>query len=73
MLSALLLVFVSLLVGIDQATKLWAAANLKDNSAIDVISGVFELQYTENRGVAFHLVPESMNHHISNIHHGYRQ
>ena len=56
MLSALLLVFISLLVGIDQATKLWAAANLKDNSAIDVISGVFELQYTENRGVAFSML-----------------
>ena len=56
MLSALLLIFVALLVGVDQATKLWAVANLKDSSAIEVIPGLFELQYTENRGVAFSML-----------------
>ena len=56
MLTALFMIFVALLVGVDQATKLWAAANLKDSSAIVVIPGVFELQYTENRGVAFSML-----------------
>ncbi len=41
------------LLGLDQGSKLWAVANLKDRPAIPVISGVFELQYLENQGAAF--------------------
>ena len=37
----------------DQLTKLWALADLRGSEGIPVISGVFELQYLENRGAAF--------------------
>lgn len=46
------LVFV-ILVALDQVTKLIAVAYLKDKPSIDLIPGVFELQYLENRGAAF--------------------
>lgn len=41
------------LLGLDQGSKLWAVANLKDQSPISVISSVFELRYLENQGAAF--------------------
>lgn len=41
------------LLGLDQGSKLWAVANLKDQPAIPVVSGVFELKYLENHGAAF--------------------
>ena len=47
---------VAALVGIDQLTKLWAAAQLAGQKAIEVIPGVFELDYTENPGVAFSML-----------------
>lgn len=42
-----------LLVGFDQYTKLLAARNLMDKEPFVLIKGVFELQYLENRGMAF--------------------
>lgn len=42
-----------LLVFIDQITKYFAMVYLKDNNAIKLIDGVFELNYLENRGAAF--------------------
>lgn len=45
--------FVVLAVVLDQYTKYMAVFYLKDNSAIPLIKGVFELQYLENRGAAF--------------------
>lgn len=44
------------LVGIDQLTKIWAVAELAGQRAIEVIPGVFELEYTENTGVAFSML-----------------
>lgn len=38
---------------IDQITKYFAAAYLKNNDAKVLIDGVFELRYLENRGMAF--------------------
>lgn len=37
----------------DQITKYFAAAYLKGNHAKVLIEGIFELQYLENRGMAF--------------------
>jgi len=42
-----------ILVAIDQVTKYFVLENLKDRPAIELIEGVFELQYLENRGAAF--------------------
>ncbi len=44
------------LIGVDQLTKIWAAAELAGQPAIQVIPGVFELDYTENPGVAFSML-----------------
>lgn len=38
---------------LDQYTKLLAVAHLKDQNSIDIIQGVFQLHYLENRGAAF--------------------
>lgn len=47
----------AVMVLIDQGTKLWAAGNLGEaGRVIEVIPGVFELRYCENRGVAFSLL-----------------
>lgn len=42
-----------LLVALDQLTKHMAVIYLKDQPAISLIPGVFQLQYLENRGAAF--------------------
>lgn len=42
-----------LLIALDQFTKWLAVAKLKDRDAFVLIEGVFELDYLENRGVAF--------------------
>lgn len=42
-----------LLIGIDQAAKLWAISSLKNVKSISVIENVFNLTYVENRGAAF--------------------
>ena len=44
---------VILLILLDQLTKIWAVVRLKDQPAISLIRGVFELQCLENRGSAF--------------------
>lgn len=44
-----------LLVALDQFTKYLAILFLKDQNSFELIPGVFELQYLENRGVAFGL------------------
>lgn len=46
------LLFVAVLVILDQITKFLAASYLPDNTFV-VIPGVFELRYLENRGAAF--------------------
>lgn len=47
------LLFSILLIAADQITKLAAIEYLKDQKAVPVIEGVFELKYLENRGSAF--------------------
>ena len=42
-----------ILVFLDQITKYWAVVNLKNGNPIEVITGVFSLQYLENFGAAF--------------------
>ena len=42
-----------LLIVADQAAKYWAVSKLKDTSGMTLITGVLELQYLENRGMAF--------------------
>ena len=37
----------------DQAAKYWAVSKLKETSGMTLIPGVLELQYLENRGMAF--------------------
>lgn len=44
-----------ILVLLDQITKYLAIVHLKGNPAIVLINGVLELQYVENRGIAFSL------------------
>ncbi|MBE5881116.1 MAG: signal peptidase II [Lachnospiraceae bacterium] len=43
----------AILVVLDQVTKMIAVEHLKDKPSIELIPGVFELQYLENRGAAF--------------------
>ena len=42
-----------LLIVADQAAKYWAVSKLKGTSGMTLITGVLELQYLENRGMAF--------------------
>ena len=42
-----------LLIVADQAAKYWAVSKLKGTSGMTIIPGVLELQYLENRGMAF--------------------
>lgn len=44
---------IMLLVLADQALKYWSILKLKETSGITLIPGVLELQYLENRGMAF--------------------
>lgn len=52
--AALFIVVVAIL--LDQYTKYLAVVNLKDNAALVLWDGVFELSYLENRGAAFGLL-----------------
>ncbi len=47
------ILFLALLVFIDQYTKYLAVIYLKDKSAYNIINGVLELNYLENKGAAF--------------------
>lgn len=49
------LIWIIILVIIDQITKLLTVFGLKGNPPIVLINGVFELTYVENKGVAFGL------------------
>lgn len=49
-----------LLLGIDQYSKYWAVAHLKNQDAISLISGVFELHYLENHGAAWGILSGKM-------------
>ena len=47
------IIFLVLLVALDQLTKMAAVIELKDKPPFVIWEGVFELQYLENRGAAF--------------------
>lgn len=47
------ILFMILLIAVDQITKFFAVVNLKDQNPWVLWNGVFELQYLENRGAAF--------------------
>ena len=49
-------IFLALLVFLDQITKHYAVAYLKGQESIKLVEGVFELNYLENRGAAFGLL-----------------
>ena len=44
---------VAALVGCDHATKLAAETSLRDHPPLQLVRGVVDLSYTENRGIAF--------------------
>ena len=46
-------IWIILLIVLDQITKLFAIAHLKNIDSKSLIRGVFELRYLENRGAAF--------------------
>ena len=47
------LVSIALLIVLDQITKIWAVATLKGGNIIELIPGVLEFNYLENKGAAF--------------------
>lgn len=47
------LLFLIILVALDQYTKYMAVISLKDKPAFSIIDGVLEFNYLENRGAAF--------------------
>ena len=56
MLTVWMFVLSAVLVVIDQVTKSLAVSFLKDQPALALWEGVFELQYCENPGIAFSLL-----------------
>lgn len=56
--------FVNLLIFLDQITKKAALFYLKGKPSIPIIPGVFELQYLENTSAAFGMDPISLLHKI---------
>ncbi len=56
MITVICLISSVVLILIDQFTKLWAVAQLKNGTVIPLIEGVFEFRYTENHGVAFSML-----------------
>jgi signal peptidase II len=52
----LLLVLCLSTIGCDQVSKNTATALLSTRAAVPIVEGVFELRYTENRGIAFGLL-----------------
>lgn len=51
------LCFVAGLIFFDQYTKSWAVIRLKDKPAYNLINGILELNYLENKGAAFGMLP----------------
>ena len=58
------IIFVAVLVALDQITKLLAVVFLKNQNPIPIIKDVFELQYLENTSAAFGSDPISLLHNI---------
>lgn len=56
LISVISLISAAILILLDQFSKLWAVAQLKDGTVMPVIEGVFEFRYTENHGVAFSML-----------------
>jgi signal peptidase II len=56
--SAALFLLVVFLVGCDHGTKRMAERHLRGKPRVELISGVLELRYTENRDAAFSLLRE---------------
>ena len=50
-----------LLIGIDQASKMWALNSLKEMGSIPIIENVFHLTYVENRGAAFGMLQNNQS------------
>jgi signal peptidase II len=50
-----------LLIGIDQASKIWALNSLKEIGSIPIIENVFHLTYVENRGAAFGMLQNNQS------------
>ncbi|MBR5474082.1 MAG: signal peptidase II [Lachnospiraceae bacterium] len=46
------------LIILDQISKYWASTALLNEGFIEVIPGVFEFRYTQNRGVAFSMLQD---------------
>ncbi|OPJ56892.1 signal peptidase II [Alkalithermobacter paradoxus] len=47
------IVYILLLILLDQITKIWALKDLSEIGSIPVIENIFHLTYVENRGAAF--------------------
>lgn len=51
------LLMIAGLIALDQYTKQWAKIYLKDKPAYSLINGILELNYLENQGAAFGMLP----------------
>lgn len=51
------LLMIAGLIALDQYTKRWAKVYLKDKPAYNLINGILELNYLENQGAAFGMLP----------------
>ena len=51
------LLMIAGLIALDQYTKQWAKVYLKDKPAYNLINGILELNYLENQGAAFGMLP----------------
>ncbi len=51
------LLMITGLIAFDQYTKQWAKVYLKDKPAYNLINGILELNYLENQGAAFGMLP----------------
>ncbi|MDE5716445.1 MAG: signal peptidase II [Lachnospiraceae bacterium] len=51
------LLMIAGLITFDQYTKQWARVYLKDKPAYNLINGILELNYLENQGAAFGMLP----------------
>lgn len=51
------LLMIAGLIVLDQYTKQWAKVYLKDKPAYNLINGILELNYLENQGAAFGMLP----------------
>lgn len=49
---------VFLLVGLDQLTKYWAICHLKNSGGMEILPGIFRLEYLENHGAAFGILQD---------------